>query len=178
MTVLDKYKSHPSIVLIKQNVKCDHHFVFTHTTEEQVYKILSNLDVKKSTGYDKLSSRILKVSAMQISSFLTHLINMCIDRCIFPENLKYAEISSIYKKKDRLDQQNYRPISILVILSKVFERIYSLQIETYFSSIFNPLMSAYRKGYGCNDLLLKFTEDFRNALDENMYIGALLMNLS
>jgi hypothetical protein len=175
--IMFMHGNHSSIQSIVQNVT-NKKFEFKHASENQVYKILNTLNIKKATGFDNLSPKIVKLSAKYIANFITHLINKCIDDSIFPSQLKNAEISSIFKKKDKLEKENYRPVSILVVLSKVFEKVYTRQIEMYFSDIFNDLLSAYRKGYGTNDVLLKFTDDWKSALDNNMFCCALLMDLS
>ena len=175
--VMDKHAQHPGVIHIQECIS-NNTFAFHHITDDDVLKILNNIDIKKATGYDNLSPRIVKMSAQYIVTFLTHLINKCIDESVFPAQLKNAEISAIYKKIDKLNKENYRPVSILVMLSKVLEKVYSRQIETYFANIFNSLLSAYRKGYGTNDVLLKFSEDWKEALDNNMYVCALLMDLS
>lgn len=176
-TIRKIHYNHPSVNLIMNNVK-NKHFEFKYTNENCVLKILNNLNIKKATGYDTLSPKIIKLSAKHIASFITQLINKCINDSTFPSKLKNAEISSIHKKKDKLNKENYRPVSILVVLSKVFERIYTEQIEHYFAEIFSSLLSAYRKGYGTCDVLLKFTDEWKHALDNNMFSCALLMDLS
>ena len=176
--VYEKYKDHHSILLIKQNVNVSSPFNFEHTSENDVFKVLKHIDTRKSTGFDNLPPRIIKYSTDYLVPFLTSVINKCIDDRVFPSHLKFAEISSIFKKNDKLNKENYRPISILIVLSKVFEKIYSKQMETYFANIFNPLLSAYRSKYGCHDVLLKFTEEWKYALDNKNVTGALLMDLS
>jgi hypothetical protein len=176
--ILFKHKDHYSVKLIQDNVTVQDNFNFSHTSEHQVHYIIKNLNTKKSTGFDNIPPKIIKYSIDYLVPFLTSVINKCIDDCIFPSHLKFAEITSIFKKKDNLRKENYRPVSILIVLSKIFEKIYSKQMENYFRGIFNPLLSAYRSKYGCHDVLLKLTEEWKYALDNNMYAGALLMDLS
>ena len=176
--VLNKYRDHTSIRKIKENITHDTIFCFKHVNEETVYKSLKELELKKASGYDEISPKIVKYSIDYPVPFLTCVINRCIDDCIFPNDLKLAEISLIYKKNDKLDKENYRPVSVLIVLSKIFEKIYSKQMYIYFTKIFNPLLSAYRAKYGCHDVLLKFTEQWKYAIDNRLVCGALLMDLS
>jgi hypothetical protein len=176
--VLEKHGNHSSIIKIKQHVSSRNCFSFQQTNENDVLKVLKEIDVTKATGCDNLPPRIIKYSISYLVPILTLLINKCVDECVFPMQLKLAEISSIFKKKDRLEKENYRPVSILVVLSKIFEKIYSIQVERYFATIFHPFLSAYRKHYGCHDVLLRMIEDWKRALDNNMFSGALLMDLS
>ena len=73
---------------------------------------------------------------------------------------------------------NYRPVSILIALSKVYEKAMSLQISDYFSNIFPALLSAFRKGYSCQSTLLNMIENFKCALDRGEYIACISMDIS
>lgn len=75
-------------------------------------------------------------------------------------------------------KKNYRPVSILTGLSKIFESCINDQLTSHFLAIFNDLVSAFRKGYSCQTLLVKVIDDWKIALDHNNYVGALFMDLS
>ena len=83
----------------------------------------------------------------------------------------------LHKKNSQLEAGNYRPVSILPVVSKFFERAIYQQLIDYFDSIFNPYFSAFRPGYGCNTALLKVIEDWKKAVN-NLYVAAVLMDLS
>ena len=97
---------------------------------------------------------------------------------IFPSDLKFAEVSSVFKKKDNLNKVNYRPVSILIALSKIYEKAMSLQLTDYFNHIFAALLSAFRKGYSCQSTLLNVIEHFKCALDRGEYIACISMDIS
>ena len=80
--------------------------------------------------------KLLQKSAQYIAPDISRLINN-------------AEVSSLFKKKDNLNKINYRPVSILIALSKIYEKAMSLQLTEYFNHIFAALLSAFRKGYSC-----------------------------
>ena len=88
-----------------------------------------------------------------------------------------ADICPVYKKLDNLCKNNYRSVN-LTIFSKLFERIRAEQLTTYFDNILSPLLSAYRRGHSCQDVILQLTEYWRRALDENKYVGTIAMDLS
>ena len=88
-----------------------------------------------------------------------------------------AQVTPLYKKNDPLDVKNYRPVSILPLLSKVLERILCQQLSEHFEMIFNDY-SAFRKKHGCQTILLKFLEDWKKSLDNKEYVAAILMDLS
>ena len=92
--------------------------------------------------------------------------------------MKLAEVSPSYKKADNLVKGNYRPVSVLTTLSKLYESAMNDQLFKHFVSIFNKLLSAFRKGHSCQTLLVKCIEDWKSALDQNKHIGVLFTDLS
>ena len=109
---------------------------------------------------------------------MTYDINRCIDEGKFPSNLKNADVTPVYKKVDRLLKGNYRPISILPTLSKVYEKILYQQIYNYFNNIFSKFLCGYRKGYSTQHCLLYMLEKLKASLDNGMCTGILLTDLS
>ena len=77
-----------------------------------------------------------------------------------------------------LDKQNYRPISILPFISKLFETAINSQLSTHFENMFNPFLCAFRSSMGCQSTLLRLVEDWRKALDSHKYVAAILMDLT
>ena len=104
--------------------------------------------------------------------------NISLSRNIFPDIMKCAEVSPIFKKDDYLLKGNFRPVSILTSISKIYENVVNNQLLGHFYEIFNDLLSAFRKGHSCQLLLLKFVEYMKNALDQKHAVGALFMDLS
>ena len=81
-------------------------------------------------------------------------------------------------KEDPFVEKNYRPVSILPTLSKLYERVIGDQLTSYFENIFNPFLAAFRPTFGCQTTPLRLVEDWKKALDDNLYVGAILMELS
>ena len=77
-----------------------------------------------------------------------------------------------------MDKTNYRPVTILPTISKVFEKCLCPQLTSYFETIFPPTLTAYRKNHSCCSTLLKLTEDWKTEADSNNIIGATLIDLS
>ena len=107
---------------------------FSRISEEAVMEVLNNLKQKLSCGHDGISSRLLKASKNEISKPLTLIINQTLTSGIFPDTLKIANIIPLFKKGDKTLLENYRPISILPAISKIFERIMFNQIHNHFST--------------------------------------------
>jgi hypothetical protein len=82
------------------------------------------------------------------------------------------------QKNDPLSKTNYRPVSVLPVFSKNFEKVFETQLSDFFDTIFNPFLCAFRCGHGCQTTLLRLLEDWREALDKNYYIASVLMDLS
>ena len=165
-------EDHPSIRAIRANhPSVESEFKFKPVDEAKVSRYLGRIGQRKATGLDTISSKILHLSEKVIVGPTTSLINRMISDKKFPDALK---VSPIYKKNDPFDVQNWRPVSILPITSNAMEE----QLSNYFETIFNPYLSAFRKGFSCQSVLLAITEEWRKALDRNEYVAAILMDLS
>ena len=86
--------------------------------------------------------------------------------------------SPIYKNGSDLDVSNYRPVSILSSMSKIFEREMVAQLSLYFEDIFNPFLSVFRSQHSCETVLLRKTENIKQCLDEGKIVCVLTMDLS
>ena len=171
-------KDHPSLNKIKElNLKKDA-FSFKLTDESSVSKIIDKFNPKKATGGDKISVKLLKLGKPSLVKPITTLINTTISASTFPSKLKQAQVTPLNKKNDPMLKSNYRPVSILPIPSKIYEKVLSEQLSSYFDSIFDDFLCAFRKGHGCQTTLLRLLEDWKYALDSNEYVAAILMDLS
>ena len=93
--------------------------------------------------------KLFQKCAKYIATDIAKLINDSFKKCIIPDDLKFAEMSSLFKGNDVLNKSNYRTVSVLIALSKIYEKAVSIQVTDNFSSIFSALLSAFRKGYSC-----------------------------
>ena len=121
-----------------------------YTDENLVTKIISNLKSSHSRGHDQLSNMVVKLISSHIGKSLTLIINQSLYTGIFPDSMKIAKVVPIFKKDDKSLMNNYRPISVLPALSKVFEKVLQRQITDYFNT--NNLVSPQQFGifYSCN----------------------------
>ena len=173
------FSDHPSIQKIKENTPVEIEiFSFTPVSSDTVEKVISNLNVKKATGVDNISAKIIKACAPVVSIAISNLINISFRSCEFPAGLKRAQVIPLFKKKDPLNKENYHPVSVLPTLSKVYERVMHNQLTEHFDRIFNPFHAAFRKVFGCQSTLLRLLEDWRMALDRHECAAAILMDLS
>ena len=181
--ICKNYNSHESIIKIKEKMNLEKitPFEIKEASEREICDIIRKLKTNASAGYDKIPSKLIKMSANIISKNLTNIINSTIRKGIFPDFAKIAMVKPIYKNpKDgnKQDKTQYRPVSILSGFSKVFERYYLNSMLNHVNQILSKYISAYRKGHSCQNVLLKLTEEWRANLDQNKVVGALLIDLS
>ena len=95
-----------------------------------------------------------------------------------PQNLKLADITPVYKKKDPTLVENYRPVSVLPTVSKVFERIIQKQFSSFINGFLSPYLCGYRKGFSTQYTLLSLIEKIKKTLDNKGYTGEVLIDFS
>jgi len=177
--IINDYITHPSIITINHNhPRTNNAFNFQQTTQETIYEIIDDMEMKKSSGYDDIPISFIKTLKYELAQPVSTLINSCINAGIFPSNFKMADINPVYKKKDKLNKDNYRSINLLPVLSKIFEKVLNTQLTQFANTFFSPHLSGFRKKYGCNDILTLMVEHWRRALDNNKTIGIMAIDLS
>ena len=150
-------------------------FKFKHGTREDIVRIINELHDKTSTGIDNIPPKLIKIASEIISDPLTELINQALIRDLkFPCLEKIAGVTPVFKKEDRMEKSNYRPISVLNVFSKVFERFLLNQMIPYLDNVLSTYLSAYRKGYSCQHVLLRLLEKWRQCLKQSKVVGAIL----
>ena len=148
-------------------------------TPYQVKLIIEKLDSSKATGIDVLGPQILKYCKDYIVIPITSIINNSIRLGIFPDSLKESFVMPIYKNKDKEDPNNYRPISILPTISKIFERHIASQLMEYFceAKLLHNFQSGFRKHHSCHTALLRLVHDWIEAIDNGKLIGTVFLDL-
>ena len=168
---------HPSIKKIKEQ-NFNQTFNFEPITEKQVSTCIKKLHPKKATGVDSIPPKIIKAAMPSLTLPICNIANMMLSKETFPSQLKKAQVTPIFKKDDPFVPKNYRPVSILPSLSKIYEGLFGNQLTAHFDKIFHTYLAAFRTSYGCQTTLLRIVEDWKEALDKNMFVGAILMDLS
>ena len=121
---------------IKRKLKSGPVFTFNHITKEDVIKEI-NLDASKASQEDDIPTKIIKENSDIFSNFICQSFNNMIDVCIFPTSLKLANITPVYKKGSKNSKENYRSVSVLPNISKIYERCLFQPISNYFENIFS-----------------------------------------
>lgn len=135
----------------------------------------------KPPGVDELDVKLLKMVADVITKPICYIINLSLEKCVFPDNWKKAKIVPLPKnKKENFSGKNSRPISILPILSKITEKIVYDQINLYFSKnkLNSPYQHAYKKGHSTTTALVQMTDDWLQEFDERKLVGTVMLDLS
>ena len=134
-----QYVSTP-LTVIKLQFKC--------ITDNDTQRAIDKLENKSSSGHDGISNKLLKLLKIELSKSLTLIINQMITTGIFPDSFKISKITPLFKKGDASMLSNYRPISLLPTISKIFERILYNQLYDYFNS--NNLLAEEQYGFRTN----------------------------
>ena len=129
------------------------------------------LDCNKGAVPNDIPVKILNCSSNIVSSYLSTIYNVAKNDCNFPETLKCANVIPIHKKGDKTSSKNYRPISLLPTISKLFERIMYDQILFYIERFLSSSLFGFRKGHSAENCLTVMIETWKKALDNKMFAG-------
>ena len=129
---IDIFENHISIKKIHETFPniIPENFHFKEVSKDDVRKEIRNLNVKKSSTYGSIPASILKQCVDAYLPYIIDSINYSLRESTFPEKLEHSEVIPVYKKRDPLKIENYRLVSLLPYVSKVFERIIYQQINT------------------------------------------------
>ena len=130
-----KYRNHPSILAIREQKKTQINFCFQDVSIEETQKEVLNLNNKKASRNSDIPTKIIKGNSDIFGKALCSFINDSIKSFTFPSCPKEADITPIHKKGKKDKKENYRPVSILPVLSKIFERIMFKQMSAFFEDI-------------------------------------------
>ena len=176
-SILIRFQNHPSIVMIKEIMDLSR-FSFNTISLAEVVKEVNTLNINKSNPQNSISALHVKQHVDICGEILLEIINKSIINSDFEESMKLADITPVNKNNDVTNKSNYRPISGLPSLSKLFEKIIQSQISTYIEKFLSPYLCGYRKGYNVQHALIALIENWRISLDKGGYGGAILMDLS
>ncbi|CAH2087310.1 unnamed protein product [Euphydryas editha] len=146
--------------------------------ETEVIKKIKSLDLKKGPGPDGIPPIFVKRCGNALAFPLTVIFNNSLKNGIFPEEWKKARIVPVYKKGDRVDVKNYRPISILSCFSKLFESLVYPSLSKYFSNIITHSQHGFRHGLSTQTNLTVFTSDLALAMDKGDQVDAIYTDFS
>ena len=166
-TKLDLPKSNPKTIFIKP------------TNEKEIINIINQLKLKKG-GVDNINAMTLKTLATTISDTLAYVFNLCIELSIWPEALKVAEVVPIYKSGKKNDMGNYRPISLISNIAKIFEKIIHKRVIDFMdeSKIISKKQFGFMKNIGTTDALQHICTIIYDKLDKSIPIAVTFLDLA
>ena len=162
-----------------KNIKCDGTFFLVPVVSQEINKIIDSLDINKSTGPNSIPVYILKILKPFFSEWLAKIINLSFETSVFPDLLKLAKVIPIHKKDSKLDYKNYRPISLLSVLSKIYEKVLYKRIYGFLSSnnLFYEKQYGFRSKHSTNHALISVTENIKKLLDSGNYVAGVFVDL-
>ena len=173
-----KYEHHPSILKIKEVFGNQDKFSFDHCMYEDVCDEIRSLNISKACPKTSIPPKIIKDNCDIFALKLHDDLNQSIDYGTFPNNLKDADVTPVHKKEDRTDKTNYRPVSILPAISKIYERILFYQVDKFMDKKLSKHQCGFRKGYSAQHCLIVMLEKWRASRDKGGCCGVLLTDLS
>ena len=177
---IKKFKNHPSIIDIKKNVSVISKFSFSEVNATEMISEINNLNAKESGTFMNIPVKRLKEVVDIVAQPLTDIWKVEIVQGMkFASQLKLADITPLHKKLETVNKENYRPVSLLPVVSKLFERLMQKQMISYIEKFLSPYLCGYRKGFNTQYALLAMIEKWKECLDgKGGFAGAILMDLS
>lgn len=153
---------------------------FSPVSIASVRKLLQNLNSQKATGSDGIPASLLKSCCDLLAPSLSLVFNRSLSEGYVPSAMKHANITPLFKGGDSKTPTNYRPVSLLSIVSKILERVVHNQLSAYLQNfnLYPRNQFGFRKQHSTEDALVHVTEEFRRSKDVGNSSGAVLVDLS
>ena len=155
-------------------------FNFQPEKTENIIKLINRIKPNVAVGYDNINSKIIKDCKEVIAPWLTEIINIGYEKNTFPDSMKIANIKPIYKENNKELITNYRPISILPIISKIIERSSTDQLVNHLetNNLISKCQHAYRRGHSTQTCLIEIVNELYRNIDEGEFTGVAKLDLS
>ena len=139
-------------------------------TENGVLKLRKALNISKAAGPDGIRPRVLKELSSELAHILTLLFKASLHQQSLPDIWKHANISPVYKKGDKTNPPNYRPVSLTCISCKLFELIFCNNLNQHLkrNNILYPLQHGFREKHNCETQLIEFVHDIAYNIQEGI----------
>lgn len=153
-------------------------FSIPEISKEKVQKFLKNIDITKATGCDNIGPRLLKIAAPFIADSITYICNQSIRNSQFPDTWKKAKVTPLHKNGPGDDINNYRPISILPVVSKVLEKHIHDSLMTFLTEhhLLHKTQSGFRPSHSCETALVGMVCQWLESINQGSLIGAVMVD--
>ena len=152
---------------------------FQTVQSNTISNLLKACNINKAAGIDDVSGRFLKDGADVLAIPITQICNLSIKLSHFPEDCKPAKLKPLYKKGTKTDPNNSRPISLLPIVSRIFEKVIHNQTMEYLmdNNIIYKYQSGFRKNHSTDTSLSYLTDKILTGFDSGLLTGMILIDL-
>ncbi|CAB4008026.1 Hypothetical predicted protein, partial [Paramuricea clavata] len=176
MSVADK---HAPIIEKRVRERIVKDFVIREVSVAFVVNELTTFKLSKATGLDGITARLLKDSGSVLAKPIAHIENLTITTGQIPSEWKEAKVIPVYKKGKRNDTDNYRPISVLPLISKVMERAIQLQLLNFIkeNNILSTHQSGFRKQHSTETTVVSLVDKILDNMDKQKTTGAVFIDL-
>ena len=177
--IIRKYSKHPSILKIKERVIFGQKFQFNDITTEKIKKDINGLDEKKAHIENDIPTKLLIETKDIVSKYISKIYNYSKNENIFDQSLKIGTVIPVNKTtKKSTNKKDYRSVSLLPIISKLYERNMHDDIIDYVDKFLSPYLFGYRKNHSTEQCLTIMLEKWKKALDAKFIAGGILTDLS
>ena len=155
--------------------------IFTSPTNEfEIRRLIGALPNKKSSGHDNIDNVLLKQIAVEIAPILADIFNQSLLSGVFPDIMKLAEVVPLFKNKDRMVTSNYRPISLLITLSKILEKIVYKRTYSFLQKhrILYKSQYGFRSAHSCENAITELVGHVIKEQEMGKHTAALFLDLS
>ena len=152
----------------------------TPTTPQEIQEIISGLANKSSSGHDNITNTLLKQPQVSLSEPLSIIFNKSLESGEFPQEMKKADVIPLYKTKEKYLVMNYRPISLLLTISKVLEKIVHKRTYRFLNDTNQLYQSQYgfRSGHSCESAICELVGTIAKKQEEGLHTIGLFIDLS
>ena len=161
------------------NYKPNYRLLTVNFSIDDITKILQNLDPNKSHGHDKISIRMLQLCGNSICKPLELIFKQSMESGSFPSERKKGNVVPIHKKDDKQCLSIYRPVSLLPICGKIFERLIFNEVFKFIENEFiSPNQLGFKPGDSCTNQLLAITHEIYKSFDEGFEVRGVFVDIS
>ena len=149
-------------------------------SKDDIEKLIQNLDPNKAHGHDQISIRMLKLCSNSICKPLEIIFNRCLETSTFPNDWKKGNVVPVFKKGDKQILKNYRPISLLPVCGKIFEKLIFNEMFKFFieNDLISPNQSGFKPGDSCINQLLSIIHDIYKSFDCGYEVRGVFLDIS
>lgn len=147
---------------------------------DDIQNVIASLPNKQSTGYDNMPTQFIKKFSSTLSPILAHIFNVSILNGVFPDALKTTIVIPVPKKGDLHNITNYRPIALLSVFSKIFEKIMAANINSFLKKIYilSHSQHGFREGHSTETAIVSLVQHINDRLDRSECVVAVSFDLS